>query len=156
MPALLLLLVSAAALLLAACAPAAGTAPVPTAGPAEFAVGPADPAAAERLLAPFRADLAALGVTIERVAAFRYEGSDPDAFVAAINAFYRRNPGHCPLREAFYVAPDALRFMTVASDDGTSVRAFLYDQSRRPRLLYAYLEGVAARRLPAIRCETAR
>jgi hypothetical protein len=45
--------------------------------------------------------------------------------------------------------------MTLASDNGTRVRAFLYDQSRRPRLRFAYAEGTSTRRLPAISCRTA-
>ena len=134
-------------LFLVACAPAAEPAPEPP-------VLMSDPTVYRQLVAPFTQDLERLGVTLTGYQTYRYGGSDPNGFITAINTFYRSYPGFCPLAEAFYAAPSGTQFMTVASDNGTQVRAFLYDQSRRPRLTYAYVEGVSEQPLPAVVCET--
>lgn len=109
----------------------------------------------QSLIAPFREDLAALGISVRSYQAHRYEGTDPNGFVQATNRFYQTYPGFCPLTEAFYVAADGVRFMTLAGNNGLEVRGFLYDQSRRPRLSYAYFSGSSGQVLPAISCETA-
>lgn len=144
-------------LLFAGCAPAVGdlgTVPLAPQDADGIEFAPAGSEVLAELLSPFRADLAALGIEVTSGAAYAYEGADPNGFVVAINEFYRRNPGYCPLTEAFYAAPDGLRFMTVTGDGGTSVRAFLYDQARRPRLRFAYLEGTSQRPLSAVQCRT--
>lgn len=145
------------ALPLAGCVPAMdglGAVPLAPAAAEGIEFDPAAPELTAELLLPFRADLNSLGVEVTSAAPYRYDGTDPNAFIVAINEFYRRNPGHCPLTEAFYPAPDGLRFMTVTGDGGRSVRAFVYDQSRRPRLRFLYLEGSASRALPVTQCRT--
>ncbi len=134
-------------LLLVACTPATEPAPEPP-------VSTSDPEVYKRLIAPFEADLERLGVTLTGYQTYRYEGNNPNGFITAINTFYRAYPGFCPLVDAFYAAPNSAQFMTVASNNGTQVRVFLYDQSRRPRLTYAYVEGVSQQLLPAVVCET--
>ena len=121
-------------LVLVACAPAAKPAPRPP-------VTTGDLLTYQRLVAPFANDLERLGITLTGYQTYRYEGNDPNGFVAAINTFYQVYPGFCPLADAFYAAPNNVQFMTLASDNGTQIRAFLYDQSRRPRLTYAYVQG---------------
>ena len=134
-------------LFLVACAPATKPATQPP-------VVANDPALYQQLVAPFEEDLGRLGITLTNYRTYRYEGSDPNGFITAINTFYQAYSGFCPLTEAFYAAPSGTQFMTVASDNGTQVRAFVYDQSRRPRLIYAYVEGVSQQPLPAVVCET--
>ena len=113
-----------------------------------------DRATYQRLVEPFTEDLARLGVSLTGYTTYRYEGSSPNGFVQAVNTFYRTNPGFCPLVEAFYVAPSGVQFMTLAGNNGTQIRAILYDQSRRPKLTYAYVEGTSRQPLPAVVCET--
>ena len=138
-------------LFLSACAPATETA-------AEPPVQPSDPAANlatyQSLVAQFATDLERLGVTLTDYRIYRYEGADPNGFISAINTFYREYPGFCPLVEGFYAAPNGVQFMTLAGDNGTQIRAFLYDQSRRPRLTYAYVEGTSRQPQTAVVCET--
>ena len=136
-------------LLLAACAPSTEPAQEPVSATHDLA-------AYTRLVAPFEGDLARLGVTLTGYQTYRYEGSSPNGFVQAVNTFYRVYPGFCPLAEGFYVAPSGVQFMTLAGNNGTQVRAFLYDQSRRPKVAYAYVEGTSQRPLPAVTCETVR
>ena len=138
--------------LLEACTPAAGGAGSVETEPVE--VETAEAATFTKLAAPFREELRRLGVEVGPVRVYRYEGSDPNAFIEAINTFYRDNPGFCPLVEAFYPAENGVQFMTLAGDNRYNIRGFLYDQSRRPALTYAYFEGTSARVLPAISCET--
>ena len=133
--------------LLASCAPSVA----PVAPP----VATADLATYQYLAAPFTGELERLGVSVTNYQTYRYEGADPNGFVEAINRFYLANPGFCPLVEAFYAAPSGLQFMTVAGNNGLEVRGFLYDQSRRPRLTYAYFSGSSALALPATVCATA-
>lgn len=124
--------------------------------PQSLAADTADEAAFQTLVAPFRDELSELGVTLLSHQAYRYEGEDPNAFIQAINAFYQTYPGFCPLAEnAFFADEEGLQFLTLASNNNYQVRGFLYDQSRRPRLTYAYFEASSGRNLPAIVCETA-
>jgi hypothetical protein len=116
----------------------------------------ADDATFQGLLSPFGGVLDELGVSVASFETFRYEGTDKAAFVQAINAFYKQNPGFCPLEDAFFAAESGLQFLTLASNNGNEVRGFLYDQSRKPKLTYAYFTGSSAQRLTAIVCETAK
>lgn len=134
--------------LLVGCVPAAQ--PPPAAGTAVD-----EPVVFRALVAPFTDTLAELGVTIDAYQAYRYDGSDTAAFLVAVDTFYRANPGFCPLDEAFYPAASGLQFLTLAGNSGLEVRGFLYDQSHRPRLRYAYFSGAASAPLPAITCQTA-
>lgn len=106
------------------------------------------------LVAPFRFDLEQLGISITSFEAFEYQGNNENVFFQATNDFYTNNPGYCPLENAFYASETALSFMTLASDNATTVRGFLYDQSKRPALTYAYFKGTATQSLAAIVCET--
>ena len=119
-----------------------------------FLIETADETVYQQLVIPFEQDLKQLGVKVESHTTFRYNGSDPKAFIQTINDFYRQNPNFCPLKEAFYAAPNGLIFMTLASDNSTNVRGFLYDHSNKPRLTYAYFKGVSSNILPAIVCDT--
>ena len=102
----------------------------------------------QHLIAPFERDLRELGISLGD-----YTGSSQDAFTQAVNTFYRENPGSCPLENAFYASETGLQFMTLAAK-GTDIRGFLYDQSRRPALSYAYFDGVAETAQAVIVCET--
>ncbi len=138
-------------LFLIACAPATETATEPPTQASDPAV---NLATYQSLVAPFAADLERLGVTLNDYQIYRYEGANPNGFINAINTFYREYLGFCPLVEAFYAAPNGVQFMTLASDNSTQIRAFLYDQSRRPRLTYAYVEGTSQQPQTAVVCET--
>ena len=107
------------------------------------------------LVAPFEVDLRQLGIVVTNYDAYYYGGSDPNAFIEATNIFYQSNPGFCPIQNAFYAAANGLQFMTLASNGGTQIRGFLYNQSRRPRLTYAYFEGTSATTVLTSPCETA-
>lgn len=107
------------------------------------------------LVAPFHAYLEGRRIELMGARAFRYDGADPNAFVVAINKFYRDHPGFCPLVDAFAAAPDGQRFLTLASDGTTSIKVFLYDHSERPQLTFAFADATSARVLPVTRCETA-
>lgn len=120
----------------------------------EPAQATADLATFERLVAPFENELDDLGITVLTFQTYRYNGDNPKAFIEAINTFYRQNPGFCPLQEAFYPAQNGVQFMTLAGRNGLEIRGFLYDQSRRPRLTYAYFSGSSTQVLPATVCET--
>ena len=141
------LLLLLALLLLAACAPS-------TEPKQEPVTLTQDLATYQSLVAPFTEDLERLGITLTNYQTYRYEGDSPNGFVQAVNTFYRTNPGFCPLAEAFYAAPNGVQFMTVAGNGSTQIRAFLYDQSRRPRLTHAYVSGTSQQPLPAVTCET--
>lgn len=108
------------------------------------------------LISPFAQDLGALGITVTQREAYIHSGSDPDAFAKATNTFYLSNPGFCPLENAFFYDETGTKFMTLAGNNTGSIRGFLYDQSRRPRLTYAYFSGQTQQNLRAIVCDTAQ
>jgi hypothetical protein len=139
-------------LFLASCTPATSSTSSPT---TTTAANSADEETFRFLTAPFEQTLRDLNITVTSFETFRYDGDDPNAFITAVNEFYKSNPGFCPLQEAFYPASNGLQFMTLAGNNATQVRGFLYDQSRKPKLTYAYFEGQVSGLLPAIACETA-
>jgi hypothetical protein len=138
-------------LLLVACAPS-----VQTGGSSSLPVNEASGETLAMLLTPFSNTFSQLGIVVTEGKAYRYEGDDVNAFIQAINDFYKANPGFCPLEQAFYPAESGLQFLTLAGNNTTEVRGFLYDQSRKPRLTYAYVEGVSSQTYQAKPCETAR
>jgi hypothetical protein len=109
------------------------------------------------LISPFIKDLQNMGIEITEFQMYRYEGEEPSAFIQATNEFYLSNPGFCPLDEGagFFVAESGVVFLTLASNNTTSIRGFLYDQSHRPKLKYAYFSGNASVDVASIICETA-
>jgi hypothetical protein len=110
------------------------------------------------LLSPFLQDLQNMSIDISEFQIYRYEGEDPNAFIQATNQFYLTNPGFCPLDEGagFFVSDDGLIFLTLASNNTSAIKGFLYDQSRRPKLKYAYFSGTSRTDLMSIICETAK
>jgi hypothetical protein len=139
------------ALVLVACAPS-----VQNTGSSSLPVTEASEETLVMLLAPFANTFNHLGIVVTEGKAYRYEGDDVNAFIQAINEFYRTNPGFCPLKQGFYPAESGVQFMTLAGRNTTEIRGFLYDQSQRPRLTYAYFEGTASQVFTATVCETAR
>lgn len=109
------------------------------------------------LVAPFGTTLGSLGVVkYDRFAAYRYSGVEDDAFIRATNEFYLQNPGFCPLADtAFFAAENGVQFMTLAGNNTNELRGFVYDQSQRPRLIYAYFAVRGNGPFQAIVCETA-
>jgi hypothetical protein len=68
-----------------------------------------------QLLEPFTSTLSSLGITVspETAKAYRYEGNNDTAFLAAIDRFYLENPGFCPLEKAFYYADNKTTLITL-------------------------------------------
>jgi hypothetical protein len=138
-------------LLVVACAPG-----VQKSGSANLAVTEASADTLALLLAPFSNTFNQLGIVVTGGQAYRYNGTDANGFIQAINEFYKSNPGFCPLEQAFYPAENGLQFLTLAGNNTTEVRGFVYDQSRKPKLTYAYVLGVSSQVYKAKVCETAQ
>jgi hypothetical protein len=97
---------------------------------------------ANELSLPFAQTLATLDIRLEQGTAFRYEGADNNAFLAAIDRFYLENPGFCPLEKAFFYADNKTTLLTLAAKPNTTqIRAFIYDLAGRPKLSFAYFVG---------------
>lgn len=94
------------------------------------------------LITPFKADLAAVGIQVTRASVFGYAGSDPQAFNVATRDFYARSPGFCPVQGGFLSASERPVYLTLAAR-GNEVRGFVYDQTQRPKLTFAYFEGTS-------------
>jgi hypothetical protein len=102
------------------------------------------PSVASELSLPFAQVLASLEIRLDSGTAFRYEGADNNAFLAAIDRFYLENPGFCPLEKAFYSAENKTTLMTLAAKPNTTqIRAFIYDLASRPKLSFAYFVGLS-------------
>jgi hypothetical protein len=140
--------------LLAGCAPRIVEAP--PAPPLE--VTPLGSDAFTVLITPFGQTLGELGVAkYDSYSAYRYNGVENDSFIRATNEFYLRNPGFCPLVDtAFFAADNGVIFMTLAGNNTNELRGFVYDQSQRPRLTYAYFAVRGNGPFQAIVCETAK
>lgn len=108
---------------------------------------PGDAALYARLIAPFGAALAQAGVHLTRATPYRSDGADPNAFQRATALFYQLYPGFCPAQGGFLTDPGRPVFLTLAVR-GREVRAFVYDQSKSPRLSFAFAEGVSDQALP--------
>lgn len=134
--------------LLGACAPR--VAPSAAVGLPVIALGEAE---YWQLVAGFESTFQELGVNVSRASVYAYDGTEFGAFEQALNRFYRLNPGFCPLQNAFFVRGEDLVFMTVTAR-GKDVRAFVYDQNSRPKLKYAYLQGMSQEALPTNVCRT--
>jgi hypothetical protein len=109
----------------------------------------------QELSAPFLKDLSKVGVKLETGAAYRYDGSDDRAFLATIDRFYLENPGFCPVENGFFFLEDRQLYLTLAAKD-LQVRAFIYDQSLRPKLIFAFINASSATKLPVTPCQTAK
>ena len=142
-----LVFLSSLLLLLCSCVPASSTATD------DLALSSSQKESFQYLMTPFERDLRELGISLGDYESYEYRGSSQDGFTQAVNTFYRDNPGFCPLGNAFYASETGLQFMTLAAK-GIDVRGFLYDQSRRPALSYAYFDGVAETAQAVIVCET--
>jgi hypothetical protein len=127
---------------------------VPAEVKATYTFSDLEPAKTTELSNVFQPVFQQLGIRIGGGKAFRYEGKDDRAFLATIDRFYLEHPGFCPLQDAFFVAPDQSLYMTLAAKD-FEVAAFIYDQSRRPSLIFAYLGGKSIKKIPTIPCRTA-
>jgi hypothetical protein len=109
----------------------------------------------QALSAPFVNDLTKAGIKLETGSAYRYDGSDDRAFLATIDRFYLENPGFCPVENGFFFLEDRQLYLTLAAKD-FQVRAFIYDQSLRPKLLFAFINASSATKLPVTPCQTAK
>jgi len=101
----------------------------------------------QALVQGFLPALSEAGVTVTRVSAFAYQGSQGGAFEQATRRFYALNPGFCPVQGGFLTRGSDYVYLTLAAR-GLDVRAFVYDQTNRPTLTYAYLEGKSTEALP--------
>jgi hypothetical protein len=118
----------------------------------------ASPEIANTLLKAFTTTLKDLGITLtlEGVKAYRYEGVDDRAFLAATDRFYLDVPGYCPLERAFYYADNKTTLMTLAAKPNSNqVRAFIYDLATRPKLVFAFYFGTSRTPLKIAPCRTA-
>ncbi|AFZ67197.1 hypothetical protein [Deinococcus peraridilitoris] len=107
-----------------------------------------------RSLVPgFEGTFQELGIEVRQASVYAYEGVELGAFEQALNRFYQLNPGFCPLQNAFFTRGDDLVFMTMTAN-GRNVRAFVYDQRQRPKLIYGYLSGQSTETLPTTMCRT--
>jgi hypothetical protein len=110
---------------------------------------------AREMVASFIPQLKAIGIQLEdRGTAYQYQGSDERAFLAVVDKFYLEHPGFCPLRDAFFIAPEQNLYMTVAGKE-LEVAAFIYDQSQKPNLTFAFFNGKSTKKIPTIPCKTA-
>jgi len=103
------------------------------------------------LIAPFQAELKEAGVQVTRASVYRYAGGDAGAFNTATRDFYARSPGFCPVQGGFLAATEQAVYLTLAAR-GTEIRGFVYDQSLRPKLTFAYFEGQSAQPLERQAC----
>jgi hypothetical protein len=118
----------------------------------------ASPEVATALAKGFSQTLKDLGVTLmlEGAKAYRYEGVDDRAFLAATDRFYLDAPGHCPLERAFYYADNKTTLMTLAAKPNSNqVRAFIYDLAVRPKLVFAFYSATSRAPLKTVPCRTA-
>ncbi len=103
------------------------------------------------------------GVSLTSEEAFSYVGTDQQAFLVAIDQFYLKNPGFCPVENAFFYAGDRPVYLTLAAKpagkstpaSGVEVRAFIYDQSEKPNFIFAFLTGKSLRPIVGRPCRTA-
>jgi hypothetical protein len=110
---------------------------------------------AREMATSFIPQLKAIGVQLEdRGTAFQYQGIDERAFLAVVDKFYLEHPGFCPLQDAFFIAPEQNLYMTVAAKE-LEVAAFIYDQSQKPNLTFAFFNGKSSKKIPTIPCKTA-
>ncbi len=138
--------------LLAACAPQ--TAPSPYSIP--FVETSTE--TATTLLLAFKNTLRTLEITLDTqtAKAYKYEGTNDKAFLAAIDRFYLENPGFCPLEKAFYYADNKTTLMTLAAKPNTTeIRAFIYDLAQRPKLSFAFYQGNSKTPLKTAPCRQA-
>jgi hypothetical protein len=110
---------------------------------------------AREMATTFIPQLKAIGVQLEdRGTAYQYQGSDERAFLAVADKFYLEHPGFCPLQDAFFIAPDQSLYMTVAAKD-LEIAVFIYDQSQKPNLTFAFFNGKSTTKIPTVPCRTA-
>jgi hypothetical protein len=136
--------------LVTACAPKA----VPNAYSVPFQSLPSTEAV--MLSEPFQATLTSLGIVlnISESKVFRYEGTDDRSFLAAVDRFYLESPGFCPLEKAFYPGANNISMTLAAKSGTTQVRAFMYNLSTRPKLVFAYIFGTSRNPLKTAPCHT--
>lgn len=139
-------------LLLSACAPRVQVQPAPVPVPTVTL----DKENFLYLLGPFNGVMQDLAVTqYKGYESYQYQGKDEEVFKRVINGFYLRNPGFCPLTgTAFFAAEDGVRFMTLLGNSTGELRGFLYDQSRRPGLTYAYFAAKGEGAYQGMACKT--
>ncbi len=140
------------ATLLAACAPRVTVEPAPVPVPTITL----DKENFLYLLDPFNLVMQDLDVTqYKRYESYQYQGKDEEVFKRVINQFYLKNPGFCPLAgTAFFAAEDGVRFMTLLGNSSGELRGFLFDQSRRPGLTYAYFAASGKGVYQGVACKT--
>jgi hypothetical protein len=110
---------------------------------------------ARDMVASFIPQLKAIGVQLEdRGAAYQYQGSDERAFLAVVDKFYLEHPGFCPLQDAFFIALEQNLYMTVAGKN-LEIAAFIYDQSQKPNLTFAFFNGKSTKKISTVPCKTA-
>jgi hypothetical protein len=125
----------------------------PSSAPPEQPWQAADEAVLTVLRTPFVELLQTRGITLGVGQAFRYEGSDERVFLQVIDQFYRQHPGFCPVERGFAAAPDRPLYITLAAN-GLDVRALVYDQSRKPKLSFSFIQGSSLSALPTTPCRT--
>lgn len=130
--------------LLGACAPKVQTLP-------ETSISSLDPSYAQTLLASFYPDLTRLGVTVKDSTSYGYNGDLMGADRVVVADLYANNEGFCPVRDGTLRANGRPYVLVLAADGNRGVRGVVYDESREPRLTYAYFTGQSLQPL-ATRC----
>jgi hypothetical protein len=125
--------------------------------PVDFS--PLDDKAARDLLEPFRNELQARGILFKAGQAFRYDGQNERAFLAAVDRFYLERPGFCPLLEnGFLLSSQADTYATLAApltpENPPRVAALVYDLRAKPRFVFAVYDGSSRTPLEVTRCRT--
>ncbi|GEM49472.1 hypothetical protein [Deinococcus cellulosilyticus] len=108
---------------------------------------------AQQLQSAFQEVLVDAGITVQQKQAFKYSGSAATGFTALINLYYKKHPGFCPVVEGFFISSSRPNTYMTLTAKGKQVSAFVYDQSEKPAVTYAYLEGVSSQVLETRPCD---
>lgn len=104
-------------------------------------ITPLDSSTARALQGAFQDVFLDAGIVVQNAQAFKYTGLSASGFTGLINLFYKKYPGFCPVVNGFVIAEERPNTFMTLTARGKDVRAFVYDQSEKPFVTYAYLEG---------------
>jgi hypothetical protein len=105
------------------------------------------------LLLDINAQIGAVMASYTTGTAQRYSGDDTRAFSLIIDRFYLEHPGFCPVTNGFMISATGKTAVTFATDeDGSEVRALVYDLSSRPNFSFVFLRGFSRNKLPVTPC----
>ncbi|GGJ59629.1 hypothetical protein [Deinococcus roseus] len=112
-----------------------------------------DAGMAQQLQEAFSEIFTDAGIVIQQKSAFKYAGLSATGFTALINLYYKNHPGFCPVVDGFYISESRPNTYMTLTAKGNKVSAFVYDQSEKPFVTYAYLEGESRQVLETRSCD---